>query len=291
MNAILADDRRNLSWFDGVKRVNDGIADPRGDAAQRVTIGNRFSHEHMMEPWQYATAAAIVLLAYFIRGIAGFGSGLIAVPLLALFLPLTYVVPLILLLDFTASLILGGVDFKHVEWKEVGILIPFSLVGVIVGTQLLVKLPMTPMLLTLATFIFLFAIRSLLNLKGAKPVSRWWAIPASLTGGTIGGLFGTGGPPYVIYLNHRIPDKTALRAAFSALFFIEGATRIATFFLAGLLLAQAVWWSALGALPLMLGALWLGEHVHTGLSHAQMNRLIGVLLLVASVSLALKAAN
>ncbi len=244
-----------------------------------------------MEVWQYAAATAVVVLAYFIRGIAGFGSGLIAVPLLALFLPLTFVVPLILLLDFTASLVMGGLDLQRVQWREVGMLVPFSLIGVMVGTQLLVNLPLTPMLLILAAFIFVFAVRSLLNLKGEKPVSAWWAIPASFTGGTVGGLFGTGGPPYVIYLNHRIQDKTLLRATFSALFFIEGAVRIVTFFIAGLLLAQTVWWNALLALPLMLGALWLGGHVHTGLTQAHMTRLIGVLLLLASVSLTLKALN
>lgn len=244
-----------------------------------------------MDVWQYAAATAIVVLAYFIRGIAGFGSGLIAVPLLALFLPLTFVVPLILLLDFTASLVMGGLDLQRVQWREVGMLIPFSLIGVMVGTQLLVNLPLTPMLLILAAFIFVFAVRSLLNLKGEKSVSPWWAIPASFTGGTVGGLFGTGGPPYVIYLNHRIQDKTLLRATFSAVFFIEGAVRIVTFFVAGLLMAQTVWWNALWALPLMLGALWLGGHVHTGLTQAHMTRLIGVLLLLASVSLTLKALN
>lgn len=242
-----------------------------------------------MEIWQYAAATAIVVLAYFIRGIAGFGSGLIAVPLLALFLPLTFVVPLILLLDFTASLVMGGLDLKRVQWQEINILIPFSLLGVIIGTQLLVNLPMTPMLLALAAFILVFAIRSLLNLKGEKPISRGWAVPAALTGGTVGGLFGTGGPPYVIYLNHRIHDKSLLRATFSALFFIEGAVRIVTFFIAGLLMAQTVWWSALFVLPIMLGALWLGGHVHTGLTQTQMTRLIGVLLLLASLSLTLKA--
>ena len=244
-----------------------------------------------MDVWQYAAATAIVVLAYFIRGITGFGSGLIAVPLLALFLPLTFVVPLILLLDFTASLVMGGLDLKRVQWREVGMLIPFSLIGVIVGTQLLVNLPLTPMLLILAAFIAVFAVRSLLNLKGEKPVSAWWAIPASFTGGTVGGLFGTGGPPYVIYLNHRIQDKTLLRATFSALFFIEGAVRSVTFFVAGLLMAQTVWWNALFALPLMLGALWVGGHVHTGLTQTHMTRLIGVLLLLASLSLTLKALN
>lgn len=244
-----------------------------------------------MSPEQIAATAAILLLAYVIRGITGFGSGLVSVPLLALFLPLQFVVPLILLLDFTASILIGGLHFKRVQWNEIGILIPFGVLGVILGTSLLVRLPTEPMLLALAGFIFVFAVRSILNLHGDKPASRAWAVPASLTGGTVGALFGTGGPPYVIYLTHRIRDKSDLRATFSALFFIEGAARIASFLVAGLLLTAKVWLAYLVALPLVLGALFLGGRVHVGLSQAQMARLVGALLLASSVSLLFKAMN
>jgi hypothetical protein len=236
-----------------------------------------------------ASAAAILLAAYFIRGITGFGSGLISVPLLALFLPLKFVVPLILLLDFTASIVIGGFNFKRVKWDEVGVLIPFGMVGVILGTSLLVNLPPEPMLIALAGFVFIFAVRSLLNLHGDKLISRGWAVPASLTGGTVGALFGTGGPPYVIYLSHRIRDKSDLRATFSALFFTEGLTRIGSFLVAGLLMTASVWVAFFAALPLVLGALYLGGRVHVGISPAQMTRLVGVLLLVSSVSLLFKA--
>jgi uncharacterized membrane protein YfcA len=238
-----------------------------------------------------AAAAAILLSAYFIRGITGFGSGLIAVPLLALFQPLQFVVPLVLLLDFTASLVLGGLHFKRVQWGEVGALMPFSLVGVALGTSLLVKLPQGPMLVALAVFIFAFAVRSVLNLHGDKPVSRGWAVPASLSGGTVGGLFGTGGPPYVIYLAHRIRDKGELRATLSAVFFIEGLTRITSFLIVGLLMSVQVWSAFVVALPLVLGALYLGGRAHVGLAPAQMTRLVGVLLLVSSISLLIKASN
>ncbi len=236
-----------------------------------------------------AAMAAILLAAYFIRGITGFGSGLVAVPLLALFLPLQFVVPLVLLLDFTASLLIGGLHFKRVQWGEIGVLIPFGIVGVVLGTSLLVNLPPEPMLVALAAFVFAFAVRSLLNLHGEKPISRGWAVPASLTGGTVGGLFGTGGPPYVIYLSHRIRDKGELRATLSALFFTEGLTRIASFLVAGLLVTPRVWVAYIVALPLVLGALYLGGHVHVSLSREQMTRLVGVLLLVSSASLLLKA--
>lgn len=236
-----------------------------------------------------AATAAILLAAYFIRGITGFGSGLIAVPLLALFLPLQFVVPLVLLLDFTASLVLGGVHFKHVQRDEVALLMPFSLLGVALGTSLLVSLPQAPMLFALAVFVFAFALRSLLNLHGDAPVSRWWALPASFTGGTVGGLFGTGGPPYVIYLAHRIRDKGQLRATLSAVFFIEGLTRIASFLIVGLLMNLQVWTAFAVALPLVLGALYLGGRAHVGLAPARMTQLIGVLLLVSSASLLFKA--
>ena len=235
--------------------------------------------------------AAVLLGAYFIRGITGFGSGLISVPLLALFLPLQFVVPLILLLDFTASLVIGGLHFRRVRWGEIGVLIPFSIIGVIAGTSLLVKLPPEPMLIALAAFVFIFAVRSMLNVHGDKLASRAWAVPAALTGGTMGALFGTGGPPYVIYLNHRIRDKSDLRATFSALFFTEGLTRIASFLIVGLLLSREIWIAYFAALPVMLGALYLGGRVHVGLSQAQMTRLVGVLLLVSSVSLLFKAMN
>lgn len=238
-----------------------------------------------------AAMAAIFLAAYFIRGITGFGSGLLAVPLLALFLPLQFVVPLVLLLDFTASLVIGGLHFKRVQWNEIGILIPFSIVGVGLGTSLLVNLPQVPMLIALATFVLIFAVRSILNIHGEKPASRAWAIPASLTGGTVGGLFGTGGPPYVIYLTHRIRDKGELRATLSALFFAEGLTRIASFLIVGLLMTAQVWGAYLIALPLVLGALYLGGRAHVGLDPTQMTRLVGVLLLVSSVSLLFKALN
>ena len=51
----------------------------------------------MSEP--YLAAFFILLCAYFIRGITGFGSGLIAIPLLAHFLPLSFVVPMVLVTD------------------------------------------------------------------------------------------------------------------------------------------------------------------------------------------------
>jgi hypothetical protein len=239
--------------------------------------------------FEIAYAVGVLILAYFIRGISGFGSGLVAVPLLALVFPLSLVVPFILLLDFTASLVLGGINFGLVRWDEVKPLMPFGVLGVVLGTTLLVSLPMQPLLIGLGIFILVFAVRSLLNLRGNKPISRRWALPASLTGGTVGGMFGTGGPPYVIYLAHRLKDKGELRATLSGVFFLEGLFRIGSFIAAGLLVQAQVWQSFALGLPVALVALYGGSHVHTGLNQAQMTRVIGALLLLSSLSVFVKA--
>jgi uncharacterized protein len=243
-------------------------------------------------PSDYLYIGTVLLVAYFIRGISGFGSGLVAVPLLALKLPLTFVVPLILLTDFSASLLLGGLNFKQVDWHEIRRLIAPGLIGVLCGTLLLVSMPTTPMLIGLGSIVILFAIRNLIFAgREPKPASSWWAWPAGLTGGTVGAMFGTGGPPYVIYLSHRLTDKGVLRATFSGLFFLEGLARITSFTLTGLLLDWQLLWAYLGAMPVALAALWAGSHVHTRLSNAQMMRIISLILLGSGFSLYLKAFN
>jgi hypothetical protein len=234
-------------------------------------------------------AGITLIIAYLIRGISGFGSGLIAIPILALWLPLTFVVPLMLLLDFSASILLSGVNLRQVNWREVRTLIPLSIIGITLGTHLLTSLPLQPMLITLSIFVAIFGIRSLLNLHGEKIISRWWAIPAGLSGGTIGALFGTGGPPYIIYLGHRISDKTALRATFSGLILVEGTLRISSFAYAGLFSDTRLLWSYLAAMPIVALGLTIGNRLHIGLTREQMMRLIGVLLLVSSASLLFKA--
>jgi uncharacterized membrane protein YfcA len=242
-----------------------------------------------MTPETWGWVAAILLFAYFVRGITGFGSGLIAVPLLAHFLPLPFVVPFILVTDFTASVALGGANRRHIAWGELKPLLPASAIGVVLGVLLLIKLPRESLLLGLGIFVMIFGLRNLLNLHGDKPVSRWWALPAGLTGGTVGALFGTGGPPYIIYLTHRLKDKGLLRGTFSGLFILDGGFRIVAFLVTGLLLQQNMFTALLLGWPLMAVGLYLGHKAHLGISNPQMLRLIGVLLLLSGTSLVWRA--
>ena len=208
----------------------------------------------------------IVLSAYFIRGITGFGSGLISVPLLALSQPLQFAIPLVLALDFTASIALGRVNRRLVDWSEIRILLPLGVIGACIGTYALINMPTTPILVTLGAFTMFFGFRNIFGEQAKEKLSRSWAVPAGLLGGGAGALFGAGSPTYIMYLTRRLLDKGVVRATFSALIAIDGGFRLGLFLYAGLLSNPKLQLMYLAALIPMAFGLYSGNKVHTDLT-------------------------
>ena len=249
-------------------------------AKQNHTLGNIVT--------DIITVLVVVLSAYFVRGITGFGSGLIAVPLLALSNPLQFVVPLVLALDFTASFVLGGANTKKADWKEIRMLLPFGLIGACLGAFALLKLPAAPVLLTLGAFTMFFGFRNIFGVSSEKPISAAWALPTGLVGGGAGALFGTSGPPYIIYLTHRLKDKTAVRATFSWLFVIDGGFRLGLFLVAGLLLESKLQIAYVASLVPMVLGLYVGNKVHLDITSEGMLKVVGALLVISGAMLFVK---
>jgi uncharacterized membrane protein YfcA len=226
-----------------------------------------------------AFSAIVLFVAYVVRGIAGFGSGLISVPLLALFFPL----PVIVLLDYVGSASQGLRNWKLIAWREQLPLVPFTLIGVGLGLSLLQSLNSATLAQALALFIIVYAVYQLLPLPELRG-SRLFAVPGGALGGLIGTVFGAGGPFYIIYLGLRGLDKSALRATFAANFLIDGGIRLGGYTAFGFFDRAALIYIA-AALPIVVIALFLGGRVHSSLSPVVFTRLISVLLLVSGVAL------
>jgi len=236
---------------------------------------------------QYAYALTVLSGAYFVRGLAGFGSGLIAIPLLLLWFPLTLVVPLVVTLDYLASAGQGIRERQSICWNEIWPLLPFALLGVVGAIYLLQAVDTGLMLKCLAVFIILYALYSLSGLTPSSAYSRGWAVPAGALAGLVGTSFGTGGPFYVIYLQMRRLDKTPFRATFAAIFLLDGANRLLAYFLSGMLTLQFLAYLTL-AMPVMLISIYLGGKVHTTIGQEVFRRAIGVLLICSGVVLLLR---
>ncbi len=236
---------------------------------------------------QLTACAGILALAYFIRGIAGFGSGLIAIPILTLMLPLSIVVPLMVSLDYVASLSHGLKNRNDIQWKELLPLIPFSLAGVVIALFFLSKSDGLLLTRAMGVFIILFALYTLSGFTLKKGVAKGWGALAGFSGGMIGTMFGTGGPLYVTYFKARGLEKTVFRSTLAVAFLLDGAGRIVGFASAGFFTEEFFTLLAM-ALPLMGIFLYIGGHAHTRITQLQFQRAISVLLIVSGSVLVFK---
>jgi uncharacterized membrane protein YfcA len=240
-----------------------------------------------LSPGTWLFAALVLSLAYLVRGVAGFGSGLIAIPLLALVLPLSLVVPLVVFLDYVASASHGLQDRVEIQWREILPLLPFSAVGVIAGLYFFRTVDPVVLSHLLGVFVILYAVYSLLSKDDAHRISALWAAPAGGLGGLVGTLFGTGGPFYVVYLKHRGLPKTQFRATFATIFLVDGAGRLAGYLVGGYFDRDWLVLAAM-ALPVMALGLYWGGHLHTNISQRQFQVAVSLLLVVSGISLLLR---
>lgn len=236
---------------------------------------------------QYSLALFILATAYVFRGVTGFGSGLIAIPLLAFFLPLTFVVPFIGLLDMSASILHITHTRQHIAWKVILRAIPFALFGMISALFIIQSINTLILVKALGAFIILFAIYSLISPSLKKNNSFVWPIFAGYFGSLVGTLFGTGGPFYIFYFQLQKLDKSVFRATCAAVFFVDGLIRAAGFTYSGFY-TSTVLLNIAYALPIMFISMYIGNHLHTNISQRTFQKAIGFFLIISGFVLLIK---
>jgi len=229
----------------------------------------------------------ILFVAYVIKGLSGFGSGLVAIPLLAFFLPLPFIVPVLALLSYTGTVYQSFTYRSDVVWRDLWPLLPFSLAGITIALWLLVNADVTVLTFTLGIFIFCYAVYSLLP-HDIKAGSRWWAVGAGSSAGLIGALFGTGGPFYVLYLKMRQVNKQQFRATITMIFLVDGGARMFGYFYSDLFTHKMLL-LALMLLPVLMLAMYVGQHLHIKINDQRFNQIVSSLLLMSGLSLTIKS--
>lgn len=228
--------------------------------------------------------------AYVIFGVTAFGAALFTVPILSHLLPMEFVLPTCVLLDVVAALAVGGRITREADWTELRWMIPFAIIGAVVGVTLLVNLPQRAVMSALGLFLVIYAVYSLRRDGVANLVSRAWAPVTGFIGGSMGTLLGIAAPPYAIYLARRITEPRAYRATLSNMVIFSTTTRALVFLAGGLMLADRLTAFVL-LLPFALAGIWLGTRISTRVSRVQLLRVVSVLLMLIGVSLLARAAG
>lgn len=238
-----------------------------------------------LSPWLWVVAPLIIVVAYTVFGLSGFGSTVIAVPILAHFLPVGYLVPLMAVLDLVCAAFIGRTGREHVSKAELKRILPFAAIGFILGITLLVGVADRYLRLGLGVFTVAVGLYSVVNPVLVRTISAWWAVPAGIAGGVFSTLFGAGGPVYVSYFSGRLRDKSQIRSTVSTLISISAFSRVVIYSLSGLLLKLTVLAGLVLLSPFVWIGLKLGGRIHVGLTQEQMRRFVGGMLVLTGGSL------
>jgi len=244
----------------------------------------------MFMPADLAYALPIVAAAYLVLGLAAFGSALIAVPLLAWRWPLAEVVPLILMLDVLASILLGGLNLKSVAFAEIRRMLPGLVLGTALGLWLLRVLDARWPLALLGAYVTMVGLNAL-RVRGAPPAPAGpgGAWPAGVAVGVVEMLFGTAGPVVLAWLNRRLADVRQLRATVPVTIVVAASSVLVGMGLDGRLSSAVLWQRMAWLLPVALACVWLGNHLARHVPAARMRQIICALLAASGLMLVWRA--
>jgi uncharacterized protein len=205
----------------------------------------------------------VVFLATLIRSTFGFGEALIAVPLLALRIPIEIAAPLAVLLSILVAAVVVVQDWRRIHLHSTGWLLAPTFLGIPLGIALLTSVHQNAVKAALAIVLIAFSGYSLVGKSPPelRSDSRPWLLGCGFLAGVLGGAYGMNGPPLVIYGAMRRWSPQHFRATLQGYFLPASIVAMAGYWLAGLwvpVLSHYFLISLLAALP----AIFLGRTIN-----------------------------
>jgi uncharacterized membrane protein YfcA len=200
----------------------------------------------------------VVFLATLVRSALGFGEALVAVPLLALVIPVEVAAPLAVLLSVTVAAVALVQDRHHVQFRSAGRLVLATLPGIPLGLLLLTAADERAVKAVLGVVILAFSAYCLAGRAAAELRDDRLAWAFGFGAGVLGGAYGMNGPPLVVYGTLRRWPPEQFRATLQGYFLPASLAGMAGYWAAGLW-GPAVTRYYLLSLPLAAAAILLGR--------------------------------
>ena len=225
----------------------------------------------------FVLTIAIVGLACLVQSTVGFGSALLAMPLLVPLIGLNIATPLVGLFSMTLGVIVLIMDHALVDLSSARWLIAASVAGVPFGLLLLRVLPESTMKLGLGALLIAYGVYSLVRTQLPASNSRLIAIIFGFVSGVLGGAYNTNGPPLVIYGTLRRWPPAQFRATLQGVFIFANVAIISGQALAGMWTRQ-VWQLFVWSIPTIVIALILGRWLNKRIPQQLFARIVYALL-------------
>lgn len=224
----------------------------------------------------------IVLLAGFTQGLTSFGFALVAVPILSGFIPISQVVPVVVVLCLGTNALILLQCWRSVELSKIWLLVLASLIGAPLGTQALLHIEASTLKLLVGILIVLI---SLLMLSGKTfPVrsERRAMLPVGFMSGFLNGSISMSGPPVALFMSNQGADKAVFRANITAYGIILNLVTLVSFWCSNLLTGSVLHFCA-WLVPTMVAGVLLGSVAVSRISQPRFRRLTLLLILMSGL--------
>ncbi|MBN1314493.1 MAG: sulfite exporter TauE/SafE family protein [Anaerolineales bacterium] len=243
-----------------------------------------------MEPL-FILASLIVFGAFLINAIGGFGSGIIAMSLLLLFLDLRLASVALGLANLLSLLQLVWTMRRQVDMKAVLPLVATSVIGLYLGIKLLLipdldfwaKAILTVIIILLSLKELFLPDKRAANRSATVRLGLPAAIGLGLFSGVLGGWISMSGPPLILFAYHTMEGRAA-RRFLTLVFLLTQLVKLVMFGFEKLYTAQSLVLFAYMAPAVVLGTL-LGNAFQKKISQDRFVRVAWSILLALGIVL------
>ena len=144
----------------------------------------------------YILIGLILFLAGWVQGISGFGSALIAIPLLTLVIDIKAAVPLCSLSGLIITTYMAWQLRKHFDRKKLVPLCLGAVPGIISGATFLKTVPSRIIRTLMGILLIVYGLYNLFFSVKPRKINPHWGYAAGFLTGLIGAAFSAGGPPH-----------------------------------------------------------------------------------------------
>jgi uncharacterized membrane protein YfcA len=211
--------------------------------------------------WSTVQVPAVLFLATTIRSAFGFGEALIAVPLLALLLPVEVAAPVAVLVSITVAAVVVAQDWREIHMGSAVWLVLSTLFGIPVGLLILKTVPESAVKGILAVVIMAFSAYSLASRHRRHLKNDRLAWLFGFGAGILGGAYGMNGPPLVVFGALRGWSPANFRATLQGYFLPASILGMAGYWFAGLWTPTVNHYYLL-SLPAAVVAIFLGRLIN-----------------------------
>lgn len=257
-----------------------------------TAVGAELQHD----PLTVVLLCTIVALSYTAQALTGFGGAALGMPIMSAFkrIPIASAVPIFSLLDLVGGAINFWKFFREAEWAQIAILTLPVFAGTTLGVLVLEIAPNQMMVALLGIFVIATSLVNLFGIRGGllRNLSPRAGLAVGtcfgIIGGCFGGMFGTGGPIYALYLSNRL-EASKIVSTLGTFLAISAFFRAMVFYLRGAYAGPDIVALACAAMPFVIVTMLVTHAYRARVSARAIAGILQWILFAVGISLIVRA--